>query len=125
MRVCKLMGTRRARTMVVGALSEAGNVGIPCSMSPTPSTESCTILGPTKTEEGSTITATQPQQQSKKQRQNAQRREAQKEAKRERDAQQQAALSSHKREVEGARRVDQAATSSKRTGSRYDSLHLS
>jgi hypothetical protein len=80
---------------------------------------------PTKTEEGSTITATQPQQQSKKQRQNAQRREAQKEAKRERDAQQQAALSSHKREVEGARRVDQAATSSKRTGSRYDSLHLS
>jgi hypothetical protein len=83
------------------------------------------ILGPTKTESGSTIAASQPQQQTKKQRQNAQKREAQKEAKRERDAQQQAALSSHKRELEGARRVDQAATSSKRTGSRYDSLHLS
>jgi hypothetical protein len=82
------------------------------------------ILGPTKTESGSTVTAPQQQQQSKKQRQNAQKREAQKEAKRERDAQQQAALSSHKRELEGARRVDQAATSSKRTGSRYDSLHL-
>ena len=81
-------------------------------------------LGPTKTDSGSTIAAPQPQPQSKKQRQNAQKREAQKEAKRERDAQQQAALSSHKRELESARRVDQAGTSSKRTGSRYDSLHL-
>ncbi|KAH9014058.1 hypothetical protein EDB85DRAFT_2215289 [Lactarius pseudohatsudake] len=36
----------------------------------------------------------------------------------------QTALASHKRELEGVRRVDQAATPSKRTGSRYDSLDL-
>ncbi|KAH9072298.1 hypothetical protein EDB83DRAFT_2517079 [Lactarius deliciosus] len=71
---------------------------------------------------GSSIFYVQPQ--TKKQRQNAQKREAQKEAKRERDTQQQAALASHKRELEGVRRVDQAATPSKRTGSRYDSLDL-
>jgi len=79
---------------------------------------------PTKTESGSTTAAPQPQQQTKKQRQNAQKREAQKEAKKERDVQQHAALSSHKRELEGVRRADQAATSVKRTGSRYDSLDL-
>ncbi|KAH9175887.1 hypothetical protein EDB89DRAFT_2066091 [Lactarius sanguifluus] len=80
---------------------------------------------PVKTESGSTITTTTASQpQTKKQRQNAQKREAQKEAKRERDTQQQAALASHKRELEGVRRVDQAATPSKRTGSRYDSLDL-
>ncbi|KAH9000139.1 hypothetical protein EDB92DRAFT_1829551 [Lactarius akahatsu] len=80
---------------------------------------------PVKTESGSTITTTTaPQLQTKKQRQNAQKREALKEAKRERDTQQQAALASHKRELEGVRRVDQAATPSKRTGSRYDSLDL-
>ncbi|KAI9464470.1 hypothetical protein BJY52DRAFT_1184210 [Lactarius psammicola] len=78
---------------------------------------------PNKTESGSTVTTTAPQPQTKKQRQNAQRREALKEAKRERDTQQQAAFVSHKRELEGARRVDQAAAS-KRTGSRYDSLNL-
>ncbi|KAH9066517.1 hypothetical protein EDB87DRAFT_1678394 [Lactarius vividus] len=80
---------------------------------------------PVKTESGSTVASTTvPQPQTKKQRQNAQKREALKEAKRERDTQQQAALVSHKRELEGVRRVDQAATSSKRTGSRYDSLDL-
>lgn len=80
---------------------------------------------PVKTESGSTIaTTTGPQPQTKKQRQNAQKREALKEAKRERDTQQQTALASHKRELEGVRRVDQAATPSKRTGSRYDSLDL-
>ncbi|KAH9004542.1 hypothetical protein EDB86DRAFT_3099097 [Lactarius hatsudake] len=80
---------------------------------------------PVKTESGSTITTTTASQpQTKKQRQNAQKREAQKEAKRERDMQQQAALASHKRELQGVRRVDQAATPSKRTGSRYDSLDL-
>ncbi|KAI9440389.1 hypothetical protein H4582DRAFT_2074184 [Lactarius indigo] len=80
---------------------------------------------PVKTESGTTTTTTAAQPQTKKQRQNAQKREALKEAKRERDTQQQAALASHKRELEGVRRVDQAATSSKRTGSRYDSLDLS
>ena len=80
-------------------------------------------IGPNKTESGSTIAA--PQTQTKKQRQNAQKREAAKEARRERDTQQQAAFSSHKRQLEGAHRADQAATSSKRTGSRYDSLDLS
>ncbi|KAH9010879.1 hypothetical protein EDB85DRAFT_2160541 [Lactarius pseudohatsudake] len=80
---------------------------------------------PVKTESGSTIaTTTAPQPQTKKQRQNAQKREALKEAKRGRDTQQQTALASHKRELEGVRRVDQAATPSKRTGSRYDSLDL-
>lgn len=123
MRVCRLMGTRRARMTVVGALSEVGNVGLLSSVVNSVS-RITPHLGPTKTDSGSTVAAPQPQSQSKKQRQNAQKREAQKEAKRERDAQQQAALSSHKRELESARRVDQAGTSSKRTGSRYDSLHL-
>lgn len=112
--------------MVVGASSEAADVGLPSFVSSSSSAESCPI-GPNKTESGSTITTTTttaPQPQTKKQRQNAQRREALKEAKRERDTQQQVAFASHKREVEGARRVDQAAASSKRTGSRYDSLNL-
>jgi hypothetical protein len=66
--------------------------------------------------------ASQSQAQTKKQRQNAQRREALKEAKREREAQQQAAFVTHKRELERVRVADQAATTSKRTGSRFDSL---
>jgi hypothetical protein len=69
-----------------------------------------------------TTTASQSQLQTKKQRQNAQRREALKEAKREREAQQQAALATHKRELGRARTVEQVAPTSKRTGSRFDSL---
>ncbi|KAI0286046.1 hypothetical protein BGY98DRAFT_1131411 [Russula aff. rugulosa BPL654] len=69
-----------------------------------------------------TTTASQSQPQTKKQRQNAQRREALKEAKREREAQQQAALATHKRELDRTRTVEQVAPTSKRTGSRFDSL---
>ncbi|KAI0255691.1 hypothetical protein BJV78DRAFT_566320 [Lactifluus subvellereus] len=65
-------------------------------------------------------TTSDPQPLTKKQRQNAQRREALKEVKREREAQQQAAFVSHKRELESARMAEQATT--KRTGSRFDSL---
>ncbi|KAH9992716.1 hypothetical protein BJV74DRAFT_884561 [Russula compacta] len=74
------------------------------------------------TEGGGTTTAeSQLQLQTKKQRQNAQRREALKEAKREREAQQNAAFAEHKRELEHARAAEPAAAP-KRTGSRYDSL---
>ncbi len=66
--------------------------------------------------------ASQSQAQTKRQRQNAQRREALKEAKREREAQQHAAFATHKRELERVRVADQAATTPKRTGSRFDSL---
>ncbi|KAH9967449.1 hypothetical protein BC827DRAFT_593706 [Russula dissimulans] len=71
--------------------------------------------------EAATITASQPQPQTKKQRQNAQRREALKEVKREREAQQQAAFAVHKRGLERARAAEQAPAP-KRTGSRFDSL---
>lgn len=71
---------------------------------------------------GTATTTTGSQSQTKKQRQNAQKREALKEAKREREAQQQAALATHKRELEHARTVEQVAPTSKRTGSRFDSL---
>jgi len=71
--------------------------------------------------EAATITASQSQPQTKKQRQNAQRREALKEVKRERGAQQQAAFAVHKRELERARAAEQAPAP-KRTGSRFDSL---
>jgi len=69
-----------------------------------------------------TTAASQSQPQTKRQRQNAQKREALKEAKRERDAQQQAALATHKHELVHARAVEQVAPTSKRTGSRFDSL---
>ena len=59
--------------------------------------------------------------QTKKQRQNAQRREAMKEMKREREAQQQEAFAAHKRELGRARAAEQAAAP-KRTGSRFDTL---
>jgi len=72
-------------------------------------------------EGGATTTASQSQPQTKKQRQNAQRREALKEVKREREAQQHAAFAAHKRELEGARAAEQTAAP-KRTGSRFDSL---
>ena len=71
---------------------------------------------------GTATTTTASQAQTKKQRQNAQRREALKEAKREREAQQQAALATHKRELDRARTVEQVAPTPKRTGSRFDSL---
>jgi hypothetical protein len=78
------------------------------------------FLGPNKTA-SEEATTSDPQPLTKKQRQNAQRREALKEVKREREAQQQAALASHKRELEHAR-VAEKSTTSKRTGSRFDSL---
>jgi hypothetical protein len=78
------------------------------------------FLGPNKTA-SEEATTSDPQPLTKKQRQNAQRREALKEVKREREAQQQAALASHKRELERAR-VAEKSTTSKRTGSRFDSL---
>jgi hypothetical protein len=65
--------------------------------------------------------ADQAQSLTKKQRQNAQRREALKELKREKEAQQQAAFLAHKRELERARAAERAAVP-KRTGSRFDSL---
>ncbi|KAI0299293.1 hypothetical protein BC826DRAFT_1102838 [Russula brevipes] len=70
---------------------------------------------------GTPAAAAESQPQTKKQRQNAQRREALKEAKREREAQQHAALAAHKRELDHARATEQATTV-KRTGSRFDSL---
>jgi hypothetical protein len=73
-------------------------------------------------EGGATATAADASPQTKKQRQNAQKREALKEAKREREAQQQAAFVTHKRELEHARAAEQVGTTSKRTGSRFDSL---
>jgi hypothetical protein len=69
-----------------------------------------------------TATASQSQPQTKKQRQNAQKREALKEAKREREAQQQVALATHKRDFGRVRTVEQVAPTTKRTGSRFDSL---
>jgi len=71
--------------------------------------------------EGATTTASQSQAQTKKQRQNAQRREALKEVKREREAQQQVAFATHKRELDRARAAEKTAAP-KRTGSRFDSL---
>ena len=68
-----------------------------------------------------TTTASQSQPLTKKQRQNVQRREALKEFKREREAQQHAAFTAHKRELDRARAAEQAAPP-KRTGSRFDSL---
>jgi len=70
---------------------------------------------------GTPAAAAESQSQTKKQRQNAQRREALKEAKREREAQQHTALAAHKRELEHVRATEQATTV-KRTGSRFDSL---
>lgn len=116
------METRRARMTVVGVLSKAADVGLLPSVLLGSYAELFPI-GPTKTESGSTVAAEAQQPLTKKQRQHAQKREALKEAKRERDARQQAAFAAHKRELEAARRADQAA-SSKRTGSRYDSLDM-
>ncbi len=108
---------------MVGASSEAADVSLPFSASSIKvhRLNSCRT-GPNKTESASTVTTTAPQPQTKKQRQNAQRREALKEAKRERDVQQQAVFASHKRDLDRAR---WSATSSKRTGSRFDSLDMS
>ncbi|KAF8479590.1 hypothetical protein DFH94DRAFT_488709 [Russula ochroleuca] len=73
-------------------------------------------------EGGATATTADASPQTKKQRQNAQRREALKEVKREREAQQQAAFVTHKRELERARVTEHVGATSKRTGSRFDSL---
>jgi len=70
---------------------------------------------------GTAGVAEQSQPLTKKQRQNAQRREALKELKREKEAQQQAAFMAHKRELERARAAERTAVP-KRTGSRFDSL---
>ena len=137
MKVCMLMKTHRARKMVVGASSEAGAAVSP-SFSLSVLSESIRLkyflfffTEPNKAvSEGAggamgtatTTMASQSQPQTKKQRQNAQRREALKEAKREREALQQAALATHKRELNHARTVEQIAPASKRTGSRFDSL---
>jgi hypothetical protein len=119
---------------VVGASSEAGAVSSSFSLSASESIglkHSFFLTEPNKalwegaggaTGTATTTTASQSQSQTKKQRQNAQRREMLKEAKREREAQQQAALVTHKRELDRARVVEQAAPTSKRTGSRFDSL---
>jgi hypothetical protein len=117
--------------MVVGALSGAGAVSFSFTLMLVCQTE---IIPPFFTETnkaaleggGATGTATttvgSQSPQTKKQRQNAQRREALKEVKREREAQQQAALATHKRELVHARAAEPVAAVPKRTGSRFDSL---
>lgn len=131
--MCTLMKTRRARKVVVGVSSAAGAVSSsfsPCFLNLSDLNISFFTEPNKAVSEGAggatgtatTTTASQSQPQTKRQRQNAQRREALKEAKREREAQQQAALATHKRDLERTRTVEQVAPTSKRTGSRFDSL---
>ena len=132
MKGCRSTKTHRTRMMVVGALSGAGAVSFSFTLILVCRTEIIPppfFTGTNKAAlegEGATGTATttvgSQSPQTKKQRQNAQRREALKEVKREREAQQQAALATHKRELVHARAAEPVAAVPKRTGSRFDSL---